>query len=296
LSVTQGAYLTEAARGILAGLRGAASSGSNNFFGFTLRWPPAVPDAHMAPLSFFNPNQLIVLLAELGPVLFLAPFVTVYFWRGIRNRDWMKAGLSLAALASFSFSTLFEYGVDRSSTRLPQTALWTWLLMGFPLLWLAAHKAGSFIRFLFAAVYGLTVFAGIALFAIQVLAIGTPQISDFVTQADAVTARLYWDRLPKGAQVLDSNPERGVTVFGRASRARPWIYDTYPDWQALIANPDPAAVARAGYSYIYIGPSWMDKLSKAQRAAFSQPCVQLIYDNHAKYDEGRRLYDVSQCK
>ncbi len=295
LSVTQGAYLTEAARSILASLRGV-SSGSNNFFGFSLRWPPAAPDAHMAALSIFNPGQLVVLLAELGPALLLFPFVTVYFWRSVHNKDWLKAGLSLAATFSFVVSIFFQYGVDRSSTRLPQTSLWIWLVLGFPLLWFAFRKAGSFMRFSIGSGYGLTVFAGIVLFSVQFLAVGTPQISNIVTQADAVTSSLFWDRLPKGAQVLDSNPERGITVFGRASRARPSIYDLYADWQDLIDDPNPSAVAKAGFSYIYIGPSWSDHLTKLERAAFNQPCVKLLYDNYVKGDENRKLYEVDQCK
>ncbi len=295
LSVTQGAYLTETARSLLANLGGNPTV-SKNSFGFSLRWPPAVPDAHMAPLSIFNPGQLIVLLAELGPALLLFPFVAVYFWRSIHNKDWLKAGLSLAAAFSFVFSILFQYGVDRSSTRLPQTSLWIWLVLGFPLLWFAFRKAGSFKRFSIGTGYGLTVFAGIVLFSVQLLAIGTPQISNFITQADAATSRLYWDRLPKGAQVLDDNPERGVTIFGRASRARSWIYTPYADWLTLIANPDPYAVARAGYSYIYIGSDWMNKLTKPQQAAFQQPCVKLLYDNKVKGNESRKLYEVDQCK
>jgi hypothetical protein len=295
LSVTQGAYLTEAARGLLAALQGIPS-GSSNFFSFSVRWPPASPDAHMAPLSLFNPGQLIVLLAELGPVLLLIPFVTLYFWRSIHHKDWLKAGLSLAALLSFIFTLLFQYGVDRSSTRLGQTSMWIWMVLGFPLLWFAFRKAGSFVRFLFDSGYGLTVFAGIVLFSVQLLAIGTPQITNFITQADAATSRLYWDRLPAGAQVLDDNPERGVTIFGRASRARSWIYTPYPDWQALIANPDPVAVARAGYSYIYIGPGWMNELTAQQQAAFHQPCVKLVYNNQVKGIENRLLFEVDQCK
>jgi len=96
--------------------------------------------------------------------------------------------------------------------------------------------------------------------------------------------------------VLDSYPERGVTVFGRASRARSWIYTPYPDWQTLIANPDPSLVARAGYSYIYMNPGWMDKLTAQQQATFKQPCVKLIYDNGIPESENRRLYEVDQCK
>jgi hypothetical protein len=293
LSITQGAYLTEVARGMLARLQGAASTGNYNVYSFSLRWPPALPDAHMAPLSIFNLGQLIVLLAEVGPAIILAPFVTAYFWH---SKDWTKAGLSLAAAMSIVFAFLFQYGLDRSATRLAQTSLWIWMVLAFPLLWFVYFKAGSFVRTLILTGYGLTVFAGIVLFAIQLLAIGTPQKSYFITEADAVTTRLYWDRLPKGAQVLDSNPERGVTVFGRASRARPWIYDPYPDWQALITNPDPSTVAKAGYSYIYIGPGWMNQLNKQQQTAFKQPCVKLVYDNHVKGEENRRLYDITQCK
>ena len=47
-------------------------------------------------------------------------------------------------------------------------------------------------------------------------------------------------------------PERAVLLFGRASFAATDVYKRSPTWEALIANPDPASVASAGYSYVYM--------------------------------------------
>ena len=65
-------------------------------------------------------------------------------WRGLHRQRWLAAGLGLAALASFVMPLFFQYGVERSGTRLPATALWLWLLLAAPSLWRALAGKGRF--------------------------------------------------------------------------------------------------------------------------------------------------------
>lgn len=296
LAVFQGAYLTEVARGILSRLQGAAAIESSNYYAFSLRWPPALPSAHLGELSILNLGQLAALLAELGPVLLLLPLVTWYAWRCLRREDWLKAGLGIAGALSFVFPIFIQYGVDRSSTRLPATALWIWLLLGFPLLVLAYRRGGQLRRSLLGAGYAITALGGVVILAVMMAAIPAPQASYFLTSEDVILTRRYWNKLEPGAQILDEVPERAITIFGRASHARPHIYDTFPDYDALVADLDPQAAAKAGYSYIYMTADWWGRLSSAQKMAFDNPCVRHKTTGNNELDHLRWLIDIHACR
>lgn len=144
--LVQGAFLTEAVRNLLLRLDGVQSTtgGTYDYFSFALRWPPALDSAHFGALSFLNPGQLIVLLAEVGPALLLAPLATLLAWRRAQRGDGMLAGLGLAALFSFGIAVFFRYGVERSATRLPAIALWIWILLSYPLLWKFLYLSRSY--------------------------------------------------------------------------------------------------------------------------------------------------------
>ena len=296
LAVMQGSYLTEVARGLLQKIQGVTVVESNNYYAFSLRWPPALPSAHLGELSILNPGQLVALLAELGPVLLLCPLVTWFAWRCLRRGDWLKAGLGFAGLVSFIFPIFVQYGVDRSSTRLPATALWIWLLLGIPLLVQAYRRGPPAMRALLGIGSGITVFGGLVILAVMLVATPAPQNSYFISSEDVIMTRKYWDRLDPEVQVLDSFPERAITVFGRASHARPHIYDAFPDYLALVANPDPVVAAKTGYSYVYMNNTWWTGLSSAQKNSYENPCVHKIITGDENLDPSRWLLDVRNCR
>jgi TRAP-type C4-dicarboxylate transport system substrate-binding protein len=64
----------------------------------------------------------------------------------------------------------------------------------------------------------------------------------------------------------------------------------------LIANPDPARVASAGYSYVYMDQNWWQSLPPEIQAAYSQPCVQLLAEKQLANNQDRKLYNVQGCK
>jgi hypothetical protein len=55
----------------------------------------------------------------------------------------------------------------------------------------------------------------------------------------------------------------------------------------LTANPDPVAMARAGFDYLYVDSGWWDSLNADQRKAFDQPCV---------IEMAEELLDVHGCR
>jgi hypothetical protein len=296
LGAVQGGFVTETLRNTFLGLIGQRPA-SSNVYGFALRWPPAISSAHMGQLSPFDLRQLVALLAEMGPALLAAPLATWWAWRAARRGDWMAGGLGLTALLMLLFTLLVEYGVDRSSTRFAGSSLWLWLVLAFPMLWWAYQRGSGLKRAWLGSLFFISLWGGLVIFAIQITSIPEPIPAYFVDSLDLSMSRKYWNQLESGAQVLDSNPERAVTVFGRISKARSAIYVFLPEWEKLMEEPTPQKVAAFGYSYVYMSPKWWNGFSPALRQTYQQPCVKLV--DEVKNKDGanfRRLYDIQSCR
>jgi hypothetical protein len=290
LGVLQGGFVTETLRDLFSSLTGTTASVANAY-GFSLRWPPGVPTGHLSDLMLFEPEGLLVMLLEFGPALLLAPLATVYAWKRMRGGDWMAGALGLAAIASLVFTLFVRYGVDRSSTRLPATALWLWLLLGFPPLWFIFRRARPAVQGGIIFGYAIAIFGGLIILSVQLLSVPLPQTTYFLTPLDAQMSQDYWNKLPPGAQVLDRSAARGVTVSGRPTRAYADIYTPYPDWEKLASDPHPQKVADAGYDFIYFDREWWQELYPALRAAYNAPGVRLVGER-SEAGDFRRLYDL----
>jgi hypothetical protein len=299
LSAVQGGFITETLRSVLLRLQGietAAAGSEYDYFAFGLRWPPGLISAHFGRLSLFSPGQLVVLLAELGPVLLLAPAATRYALRRLRRNDLFPAGLGLAALLTFGLALFLRYGVERSTTRLPAISLWIWTLLGYPSLWLVFRAGKRFTRLVAHAVYLTAVFGGLVIFAVQMTAIPAPQLTYYINSPDARISARLWDGLPEGAQVFDRIPYRSVALFGQPVRAHVDIYMSLPEWEVLLANPDPQAVAKAGYDFIYLDAGWWWEMKQEQRDAFHHSCIQTIAEELSDGEMDRWLLDISSCR
>jgi hypothetical protein len=145
--------------------------------------------------------------------------------------------------------------------------------------------------------YVMIILAGIVIFRTQLFSISNTEYTYFIDRLDAGYAADYWNKLPSGAQVLDRIPERSVTIFGRITRAYSDIYEPLPDWEALIADPDPKMIADAGYAYVYMDNTWWDSLTTEQQAIFQQPCIDII-EERKQNESGnyRLLVNVSACR
>lgn len=299
LSLVQGGYLTELAGEILRRWQGLPST-QVNYEGFGLRWPPALASGHVSEYFLFDWRTLTLLLLDLGPLWLLAPLATWATWRAIQRRQMLFAGLGVAAWISLLAPIVIEYGVDRQLTRMVGTALWVWLVLAFPLAWLGLRRARREVRWLAGAGYGAALYSGLVLLAVQLTAIPAPQYSYFIEAPDTHMAAAYWNQLPEEAQVLDANPLRAVTIFGRATRAAPELYQAYPEWAALVDAPDPVKAAQAGYGYVYFDRLEWESLRPELQEAYQQTCVSLVrrltsYESIRNFDNYRLLYDVRAC-
>jgi hypothetical protein len=290
LSLVQGGFITETARSLLVSLHGG-STGTTNVNGFFIRWPPGIYSTNFGMLSLFNWRQLILLLAELGPALLLLPVAVFVAWRSLKYGSWFTASLGVAALGCFFFNIFFQYGVDPSSVRFTSTALWISLCLSLPVLSLAFRKKNRLVQYGITAGYLITVFGAVVMFAVMLTTTVNPQLSTFIDGTDARFSQLYWNRLGQNARILDWIPERATTIFGRSPKAHSSIYVALPSWSALIANPDPVAVANAGYQYIYMDPIWWNRLHATSQQALQATCVKTV-----KTIEEKTLLDVSGCR
>lgn len=293
LSLWQGGYITEIFANLLARLRGVALA-ANNDHGFALRFPPGLPTAHLGELSLFDWRQTFVLLLEFGPALILLPWAFSALKRAAARRDALTLALGLSAIFNLVFALFIRYGVDRSATRFASTFIWLVLLLGLP------HAAQTYqrarqSRWLWQSGLAILLTGGTIMLAIQLTALAAPQFAYFVSGLDAQMAQRYWGKLPEEMQVLDAEASRGVTVFGRAATAYAEIYNPLPEWEALIAAPDPKSAAHNGFGWVYMDKLWWQSLNPALRAGFEQPCV--VLQSELKDDTGdfRRLYDVRAC-
>lgn len=297
LSTVQGGYITEVVHNLLLRLQGVQiPQGPYNYFYFNLRLPPGLNSAHLGELSFLNPPQLFVLLAELGPALLLLPTATWYAWRGLRRRDWLLAGLGFCGALCFLVPTFFVYGFERSETRLPATALWIWVLLAFPPLWARFRKSHRTGRFWLRLGYTSLIFGGLIIFAVQMTAIPAPQLTYFANSTDAKISSELWNRLPPGSLVFDQYPWRAVTLFGQPTVAYVDVYTALPQWTALVEHPDPQKIADAGYDFFYLDFHWWDNMTPAQRSAFRQPCVHTFAEVKPADGNFRRLLDLRACR
>jgi hypothetical protein len=269
--------------------------------GFFLQWPPALIADYFKPLSIFNPAQVLVSLAEIGPAILLIPIVINWTWKLGKKGHFIESGLGLSGLLGFILPFFVHYGVERDTARISSFGLEIFLVVSVPALTLLLKGGSARLRGLILGGFGLTIISGIVVFAVLFTAITTPQLTYFVDTQDARMSSLEWDRLQPGAWVLDRIPYRAVTLFGLPTRSGPLSapvdFSTYPEWSALVKNPDPRLVSGSGYRYIYMDNTWWAGLSEQQQASLSLPCAKIVREmGDQSSNDWRRLLDVSQCK
>lgn len=296
LALFQGGYITGGFMSLLARFTGHSyPMVTTDFQGFSLRWPPAVPSGHFGPLSLFDAGQIGIMLAEAGPALILLPLAMIYWLRKLGKASHLPQALAAGSVFSLLFPVFFRYGLDFDITRLVGAALWLSYALAFPILWLWLVKARQGYRLLAGLGYGVAVYAGLVMLAVELIAIPAVQTTYYLQFMESDFSKPYWNRLEKDAQILDSKPERAVLLFGRASFAGTDVYQRSPIWKALISNPYPTNVASRGYSYIYMDEIWWQELSPQVQAAYNQPCVHLVAEMKLTGNQSRKLFNVRAC-
>ncbi len=295
LAVLQGGVLG----GLISSIFAPPQSESQRFgfSGFSFRWPPALVSGHLGPLSLADPWQMLLAVTEIGPVLLLIPFLVVFLWRWLHHteRTHLEAALSIGALFGFIVPMFLRYGMERDQARLFTVLITVSLLLAAPRVWQIAITWRDVRRIFFWGAYGIILFAGVVLFALQLLSWKTPLLSEFIAPADARMSRQIWDTLPDDALILDRTPPRGVTVTGRLTRSSVTTYQTLPEWDDLIADLSPQRAAAQGFDFIYMDGNWWNDLNAA-RDKFMANCVIMDLPENPFAGNTRWLIDIRGCR
>lgn len=270
----------------------------NSYYDTTIKlnFPPMLVSGHLGILDFSNPYQLLVGVLEIGPTLFIAPFILFFIGKGFRSGKVAPVILGGSALVSFCTIFLVYQGSGGVSgtTRLLEAFIFTCTLIAVPYLWQIACRGNIFLKTIIVALYGTSILSGVVVFAISLAGISQPTNGEFITSMDLEMFNETWNKLPENSLVYDALPERAVTIFGRATKSSiSWFTDS-SDWLALKQDPTPSKLSEAGFDYAYFDLQCWEKLSPATKGEYKNSCVVLLKKIQFT-DRGRRLYEITKC-
>ena len=289
IALVQGGTLTEIARGVLGWSAGTGA-------GLSLRWPPALISAHLGVLRPDRPFELMVALAEAGPVLLVAPLSLLLLRRSALRR-YELAALAMSAPLAALIPCVVAYAVDRDITRFTSYAMVAWFVLAVPALWILGRRLRKVPVVQVGIVWGAAaILAGVVVFGALLSAAGSSVFSEAIAPVDAAMTRAAWGKLDPQAMVLDSHPYRAVIVTGLRTRSTRTDFEPYATWSALVARPDPVAIADAGYRYAYIDSWWWQAMTGEEQASFRSGCVVEVASDHDQGQNGDRwLFDLRAC-
>jgi hypothetical protein len=293
ISLVQGGTLTEIARGLL----GLADQTGGQLAGISLRWPPGFVSAQLGELQPGRPFELMVALAEAGPVLLVAPLSLILLRRSALRR-FELATLAVSAPVAALIPCVVSYSVDRDITRFTSYAMVAWFLLAVPVLWVLACRMRKAPILHLGLVWGLTaVLAGVVVFGSLLSAIGQSVFSEAIAPVDASMTRMVWGQLDPNVMILDAHSYRAVIVTGLGTQSTSTDFEPLATWTALIAEPDAEAIAQGGFRYAYVDSLWWKAMTESQQASFRDGCAVLVASTHDEGQNGDRwLYDLQACE
>ena len=269
-------------------------------FDFSFFFPPALLSTHLGNLYFNNPYHLLVLLAEIGPVLLLIPLVVVWTVKSFRYERWFEAAFSLSSFAGLGTSVIKLSGAAGSTalTRVQSLFLGSLKILGTPALWNWARHRSDKIKIGSGILLFITLLGGTVLLGIQLITAPDPVYSDFIDHLDAQMAQKYWGQLEPGAAVFDPDPYRAPVVLGRVNMSSTDYFIRLPEWLKLRENPDPWVLRAAGYSYIYLDePYWDDIPPETRELLLHDSCVLAVEKLEQEFPRDVRwLLDIRNCE
>lgn len=295
LSVVQGGAWTDFIAGWIAGLQGGGIE-SYQTVGFGLTWSPAIVSSHLGVLELRNLSQLLVALAEIGPIILVLPLLVFWGWKAFRASRWYEVSVILSGLATFA-ALLVQF---TGSTGVRNTSrLYGFINLCFlyatPLVWLWIKKRRVAHQIL-AGVLGLVVvFGGLMMFSVELIAAPKPVYSTFITRLDVDMMQKSWNRLEPEALVFDIDPVRAPTVFGRYTNSSRTWFEPKPEWKRLSVAPLPEDLLAAGFSYVYMDDQSWNGLAQRFRQSLKAPCVAVVQEVRDG-NSFRRLLDIRGCR
>jgi hypothetical protein len=289
----QGGFFTAIANNLIN-----PSYTSYHNFEVQFNFPPSFINPHLGELQITNPIHLIVLLLEFGPIALVFPLVLIWGWKSFKNKKYVDAayiGTSLLGLA-FCFVQIISKGINTAVNRVQNDFLEVSLLFVVPVVfyWMHNRKQGMKITIAFLAL--LSIFGGVVILGTELSGIQEPQLSLFITEMDVRMMDKYWNTLESDATILDPNIPRAITIFARTGNSSIDFYEPTKEWQKLIYDPDPAAMAQAGYDYLYYDREYWKTLTVKEQELLSSSCAVTVNEETEWTGDFRILVDITACR
>jgi len=300
IALVQGGVLTGIASGFASNLGAteAAEGGAYFSFSFSLLSHPTLISGHLGMLKLTDPMQLLVALAEVGPLIVVLPMAVLWGWKAFRAGRWYEA--VMVATPLLSLTTLFlSYTGNAGPTAL--TRVQTGLIslcttFAVPILWLWARKRSNNARGAAATLLFVSMFGGMVLFGTELIAASKPVYAYFLTDMDAKINARYWNKLPQDALIFDPVPSRSPTILGRPTDSHITWYQEKAEWQQIVDNPTVSNLRAAGFTHIYIDKSNWDLHKEQYQQLISEQCVVSMEKVLPKRGvDFRLLLDISDC-
>ncbi|MDR3575590.1 MAG: hypothetical protein P4L50_17155 [Anaerolineaceae bacterium] len=273
---------------------------SYNSFSFYLTWPPKLVSQHLGILSLTNPLQLLVALAEVGPLILVLPLVVIWGIKAFRASRWFEAGWIFATMAGLVLVFIQYSGTGGivPFDKWQSSIINLCKLYAVPLLWLWAKDRAEVWKPVLGTLFMVTILGGLVIFSIEMTAIPKPTYSYYIATLDARTEHDYWNKLPQGALIFDPDPNRSPVIFGRATDSSLSWYQNKPEWLKLFDAPNPTNLRAAGFSYVYLDLNYWNQIGPTFDQMLQSPCVHLVkeYTQDSPSYDFRQLLDIRDCK
>ncbi len=296
IALVQGGMLTEIFCGFF---RPASADGGQTYFkvSFALGWPSFL-SSHLGKLSLIDPRHWLPILGETGLVILALPLAIAQFQRNIKEKDWISSAWQASLFASLAM-VFFSYTGNAGPTavsRMQAHFLTVLKITAIPLGWLWLRGKSDQMKGVALAIVFAAVFSGISLFGLQLSAMSQPTNAIYLSHLDSQMFKQQWNKLEQGAMVFDPVYPRAATVLGRPIRSSITMGETLPEWNMFFKQPDPYALQKAGYGYLYVDQKYLQK----HASSIVIDCVVAVETleelDNGFVTEGRYLYDIRACQ
>jgi hypothetical protein len=300
LTLFQGGVISGVFEGMFS--RTFSPAGLDNTFhdvSFFFSFPPGFVDAHLGRLSFLNPIQLLVLIIEIGPMLLLLWPTLIWGNKAMRAGRWMEAilvGMVVVSLGLAFIMMSFKSTSIGSLSRAQNTFLLIFRVFAIPFLFFWYPRRSDTVKIISAFLISITLLGGIVIFGLEMLSIQKPIISSYLEPLDAKILKEFWNKLDDKYMVLDPEPIRAAVLFGRPTDAAITWFEFKPEWNSLTNNPDPYAMQKAGFGYLFSDLNYLKSLPLSASKKLDVKCVKTLADYKDGSGGERILMDVRSCQ
>ncbi len=169
--------------------------------------------------------------------------------------------------------------------------------LGFTYLPFVAARRKDWVKIIVACLLLFSMFGGMVLFGFELLSAPKPIYSTFIDVLDAQMMQRHWNRLETDALIFDPISYRAPTVFGRFTDSNITWYRSKPEWEKLTEAPDPYAIRKAGFDYVYLDQKYWDQIGAKGQALLQDACIRIVDEVRAKRTaDFRQLLDIRACQ